>query len=148
MSINCQGKVLSLFISEKASSQRIPLEEIVVDAKGILNDKYYNKDIQRSILITSDSSYAIAQKHNIDIQHGFLGENILISCNPYRLDPGCKLQIGKVILQISQNCTICNSLAKVDKKLPTILKEDRGIFARVIKAGTIHQGDTVQVVPD
>ncbi len=143
---DCNGEVLSLFISHKGNSQRVPLHEISLDRKGILDDKFYDRDIQRSVLITSTSSYAMAQKHGIHIANGFLGENILVDCNPYHLPSGSQLQMGEVIVQISQNCTICNSLAKVDSQLPKILKNDRGIFAKVIKSGTIYQGDTVHVL--
>ncbi len=143
---DCNGEVLSLFISHKGNSQRVSLDEISLDKKGILDDRFYDRDIHRSVLITSDSSYAIAQKHNIHISNGFLGENILLNCNPYNLPAGYQLQIGEVIVQISQNCTICNSLSKVDSQLPKILKNDRGIFAKVIKSGTIYQGDTVHVL--
>ncbi len=66
---------------------------------------------------------------------GSLGENILIDYNPYHLNAGDQLRMGEVVLQISQNCTICDHLSKIDETLPTLLKDDRGIFAKVIKGG-------------
>ena len=49
-------------------------------------------------------------------------------------------------MQISQNCTLCRSLSKIDSKLPKILKNDRGIFAFVLEAGEIKENDEVIII--
>jgi len=140
------GKVLKLFISIKGLDKRTKRELLEVDKHGILEDKFYAKDIQRSILLSSNDSYILTQDNNITLSYGELGENILMDFNPYSLDVGTKLQIGEVILEITQACTICNHLSKIDKKLPKLLKEDRGIFAKVVKDGTIHQDSTIFMI--
>jgi len=137
------GTVKELYLSTKEGNKENP-KEIVVDEKGIYNDKYYAKNLNRSILISSNDSYILAKENGIDVPFGSLGENIFIDINPYNLTTGKKIYIGEVILEITQNCTICNSLAKVDEKLPEILKSDRGIFAKVINSGKIRKGDTVK----
>lgn len=139
------GTVHSLFVSTK-DIPRSSKESILVDKEGIIEDKFYAKDIQRSILIASLDSYILANKNEIDVDYGSLGENILIDINPYGLKEGDKISIGEVILEITQNCTICNSLAKIDKKLPSLLQNDRGIFAKTFKSGTIYKGDSLKVI--
>jgi len=121
---------------------------LTIDEKGVVEDKYYNKDIQRSVLITSLESYKLATENGINAQYSALGENILIDYNPYHLKPGARLKIGDLELEISQNCTLCNSLAKVDARLPKLLKNDRGIFAKVISGGTIRKGDNIYLLKD
>jgi MOSC domain-containing protein YiiM len=54
--------------------------------------------------------------------------------------------MGEVLLQISQNCTICDHLSSIDEKLPDLLKDDRGIFAKVIKGGVIKKGDEIYLL--
>lgn len=137
------GLVKELYISVKNSS-RENSQEITVDEQGIHNDKFYAKDVNRSILLSSYDSYILAKNNAIEMIDGSLGENILIDINPYSLTSGTKIYIGEVILEITQNCTICNSLAKIDKNLPQVLKTDRGIFAKAIKSGKIRKGDTVK----
>ncbi len=90
--------------------------------------------------------YKLAMQHNITIPFGSLGENLLIDYNPYHLPAGTLLQIGTVILEISQNCTICNHLSSIDKNLPELLKDDRGIFAKVVQEGDIKLEDTVYLI--
>ncbi len=134
------GEVLELFISKKS------VDRMLLDKKGVINDKFYAKDIDRSVLISSIDSYKLAQDRDIELDYGQLGENILIDYNPYRLKSGARIQIGEAILEISQNCTLCKSLTKIDNKLPKLLKDDRGIFAKVIKAGEIKERDKIYLI--
>ena len=138
------GNILSLFYSPPQG--RIEASEIILDQKGIIDDKHYDKNIERSVLITSLDSYNIVKENGIDISLGSLGENILIDYNPYHLTTGSRLQIGNLTLEISQHCTLCKSLTKVDGKLPKLLKDDRGIFAKVIKPGIIKKGDNIYLL--
>ena len=143
MQFSLVGKVLNTFIFDTKMAYRQEKVLLEVDNKGILNDKYYDTNINRSILITSKESYTLASSLNISIPFGSLGENLLIDYNPYHLNTGDKIKIGEVILEISQNCTICEHLSKIDERLPTLLKEDRGIFAKVIVRGKITVGDEI-----
>ncbi len=139
-SIDSIGDVLELFVSKHS------VDKMLLDTKGVVNDKFYAKDIDRSVLISSIDSYKLAQNRDIELKYGELGENILIDYNPYRLKSGTKIQIGEAILEISQNCTLCKSLTKIDSKLPKLLKDDRGIFAKVIKAGEIKKRDKIYLI--
>ena len=77
---------------------------------------------------------------------GYLGENILIDYNPYELPIGTKIRIGDAVLQISQNCTICNHLSALDKRIPKLLSKERGIFAKVVNPAVINRGDLVHLL--
>jgi MOSC domain-containing protein YiiM len=134
------GDVLALFVSKKRVNQ------MFLDSGGVIDDKFYGKDINRSVLISTIESYQIAQDKDIELEHGALGENILIDYNPYNLQSGTKIQIGSVILEISQSCTLCKSLTKLDNRLPKLLKDDRGIFAKVIQSGDIKYRDSVYIL--
>jgi MOSC domain-containing protein YiiM len=140
------GKVMNLFVSVQGSSNRVEKELFHLDTKGIIEDKYHDTNINRSVLITSKASYDLANQNNIQMPFGSLGENILIDYNPYHLTAGDQLRIGEVLLEISQNCTMCDHLSKIDENLPTLLKDDRGIFAKVIKGGVIQPGDEITLL--
>ena len=139
------GKVLKLFISQQRNPKRLNQNKITLDTKGVLDDKFYEKNINRSVLIVSKDSYNLAQQNDIDINYGQLGENILIDYKLYHLDVGTQIKIGDVLLEISQECTLCKSLSNVNNKLPKLLKEDRGVFAKVIIGGIVQKGDAVYI---
>lgn len=140
------GEVIKIFISKRGVSQRTERTIIELDSKGILDDKFYAKNIERSILLTTVKSYELALSHGIEMPYGSLGENILIDYNPYSLAIGSQLKIGEVIVEITQNCTICNHLSSIDTALPTLLKDDRGVFVKVIEAGFIEKGDKLSLL--
>jgi len=141
-----QGKVLALYITKNdAQKTREMPTKIQLDEKGIIGDKFYAKDQQRAVLITAIQSYELTDKNGISLNNGALGENILIDINPYHLLPGERLKIGNTILEITQNCTLCKGLSAVNAKLPKLLKNDRGIFAKVINGPSlIKKLDTVE----
>lgn len=112
------------------------------DEGGIIGSKHHKNKLQRSVLISSTYSYELVAEHNISIDSGALGENILVdSLDLSLLKPYNRLQIGNVILEITQNCTLCRGLSEINSKLPKLLKDDRGIFAKVIEGGTININD-------
>ena len=142
------GEVLQLFISVKdvdGQTKTIKQNEITLDQKGVIDDKFYAKDPLRSILISSLDSYTLAKENNIDMPYGSLGENILMDFNPYDFDVGDQLKIGDVTLEITQNCTLCKGLSKVDKKAPKLLKKHRGIFAKTVTSGSLKIADKVYI---
>lgn len=145
---NTTGKVLALFITlNDGDKTRKSIQSIQVDELGIEDDKFYSKDSMRSILLSSSDSYKITKDQGIYIEEGSLGENILLSINPYHLKHGDTLKIGSTYLEITQNCTLCNGLSKVNPKLPKLLKSDRGIFAKYIKGNSaIKVGDKVEIL--
>jgi MOSC domain-containing protein YiiM len=137
---------MELFVSKKNDSERTSRTIIELDFDGIVGDKFYAKNIERSVLLTTIESYQLALTHSIKLASGELGENILIDYNPYGLAIGTQIKIGEVVVQITQNCTICKHLSSIDKKLPALLKNDRGVFVKVIKAGFIEKGDKLYLL--
>lgn len=138
------GKVLQLYISTGIKeAPRKEVSSLQVDQNGVKGDKFYAKDPNRAILISSTQSYDLAKQNGISVETGALGENIYIDINPYSLLPGDIIEIGECHFEVTQNCTLCNSLSKINPKLPKLLKNDRGIFVRAIKEGTINIEDNV-----
>ena len=139
------ARILSLFITN-SESVTLSKSSLKMDENGIYEDKHYNKNKNRSVLITSTKAYTMAKEKSIIMPYGSLGENIVIDYDLHLLNPGDKLQIGDVILEIVQNCTLCKHLSKIDKQLPKLLCNDRGVFAKVIKEGKLHQDDDVYLL--
>ena len=107
-------------MSQKEIPNRVEKDTISVDKNGVIGDKFYAKDTQRSVLVASIKSYKLAEDKGIDTKEGMLGENILIDYNTYDLPVGTKIEIGEVVLEIRKHCTLCKSLTKVDNALPKL----------------------------
>lgn len=143
---NDTGKVLRLYISTGiAESPRKEVATLQIDTNGVVGDKFYGKDPNRAILISSKQSYLLAEHNGIDIEEGVLGENIYIDIDPYSLLPGDIIEIGECRFEVTQNCTLCKGLSQIDSKLPKLLKDDRGIFVRALHKGVVRNGDIVKL---
>lgn len=140
------GQVLELFVSKEKETTRSQRAVIELDENGVLEDKFYAKSLERSVLLTSIDSYELALNNGIEMSHGLLGENILIDYNPYNLPIGTKLKVGEVTLEVTQSCTICNHLSTIDETLPVLLKDDRGVFVKVIESGFIKTGEKLHLL--
>lgn len=137
------GSVLALYVSLEGEQKRQSKERLEVALDGVCGDKFKGKDTQRSVLLVASKSYHIAQESGIKIAAGELGENILLDFDPYSFEPGTQLQIGEVVLEIAQRSSLCASLSKISSKLPKLLKNKRGIFAKVISEGCINKDDGI-----
>jgi MOSC domain-containing protein YiiM len=134
------GRCLAVYISGKSC------DSIELDHIGVVGDGHYGKDPQRSVMLTSVIAYDMAGRKGIDLPDGTLEENILIDIDPYDLPIGSRIGIGEAVLEISRYGTICKHLTYIDNRLPKLLKEKRGIFAKVSKPGIVSVGDTVKIL--
>ncbi len=141
--MSIKPRVLSLFISVNNENKRVQKEKLELDENGVVEDKFYAKNTNRLILITSTDAYSMAKENGIELDYGSLGENILIDININDLTIGSQLKIGDLVLEITQNCTLCKGLSSIDPRLPDILKQDRGIFAKAVNGGILRISDTV-----
>lgn len=141
--MSVEPRVLALFISLDNDKKRVCRENLQLDEMGVLEDKFYAKNANRLILIASSAAYVLAKSSGVELEYGSLGENILIDKNINHLTVGNQFKIGEVVLEITQNCTLCNGLSSLDPKLPEILKNDRGIFAKAVTNGIVKKDDIV-----
>lgn len=141
--MNHKSKIIKLFIANKETKQMDDVENLQLEIGGVIGDKYFGRE-DREILLTSLFGYELALKNGISFSYGTLGENILTDMNIKELQLGDRIQIGETILEISMLCPVCTHLGSIKKELPKLIKDDRGIFAKVIQGGKITLNDTIE----
>lgn len=143
------GKVLGTFSALKDSQSSIPRPKTdflnLIEGHGIKNDKFAQKDLDKTVMILGFNSYEKSKENGISLNFGSLGENLIFDFNPHRFDIGTILVIGESELMITEKCTICNHLSIFDKKLPEIVKDCRGLYCRILKSGTIKNDFEVYI---
>ena len=141
--MSVKPQVLALFISVDNETKRLGQEILELDEKGVLKDKFYAKNHNRLVLVTSTTAYTLARSCGVELEYGSLGENILINEAINKLAVGDQFKIGEMLLEVTQNCTLCNGLSMIDPRLPKILKNDRGLFAKAVTNGIIKKDDII-----
>ena len=61
------------------------------------------------------------------------------------LPVGSLLAVGDVLLQMTQIGKECHSHCEIFKKMGECIMPTEGVFARVIRGGTISEGDRMEV---
>lgn len=142
------GKVIEIFSADKNTSglpRPIVNNLEIISGFGIKNDKFAGIDEEKTVMIVGLIAYNIAKENEIDLEFGSLGENILFGFNPHEYDIGTVFQINNVILEVTQNCTICNHLSVFGKKLPTLVKDCRGLYCKILSSGIIKKENEVYI---
>jgi MOSC domain-containing protein YiiM len=106
---------------------------------GIKNDKFANKNLDRTVMIVGQIAYNLAKKEDINLEYGSLGENILVDFDPHDLDKDDTLYINGVELQRTEPCSLCTHLSRFDKRLPRVVQYHRGIYFKIKNGGIIHE---------
>ncbi len=142
------GEIVELFLTEKESNKHSCKKTLSLDKSGVINDKYYGKRSDRTILMTSTGSYDLLQENGIKTTYGELGENIIVKTDfdIYSLEIGSKLSIGDLELEVTLFPTVCKHLSSIDKRAPKLLRNHRGIFVKALEEGDITIGDKVYLM--
>lgn len=142
------GIVLETFSATKESSglPRPKVRELnLIKDFGIENDKFAGKKLDQTVMIVGIKSYKIALENGIKLEYGSLGENILLDFDPHDLVVNQELIIGTSIIQITQICTVCSHLSVFGEELPTLLKNHRGLYCKILKDGIISKDMIVKI---
>jgi MOSC domain-containing protein YiiM len=133
-----QGTVRALFVALEKKSQSLPLDEVRVAATGFDRD-FHTKTATRQILMISDKIL-----REFDLKPGALHENMVVDgVDVMTFNRGQRLQIGDVVLEVTIACEPCVQMDRLRPGLKKALDGKRGMFAKVVTAGTIRVGDIV-----
>lgn len=146
--MNNIGKVVEVFSAKKGESglprPKVDFLKLIVDF-GIQDDKFAQKDLDKTVMIVGLTSYELAKKNGINLEYGSLGENILFDFNPHDYEIGDCFRIGDSVIQITEKCTICSHLTCFDNKLPRLLRDCRGLYCKIIKGGEVFKNTLVNI---
>lgn len=143
------AKVLSVNISEKKGTIKVPVEKISLSNTGVEGDAHAGTWHRQVSLLGNESFKKFSVLAGRDINFGEFAENIttegLILYETHPLD---KLKIGDVELEITQIGKKCHGdSCAIFREVGNCVMPKEGIFARVIKDGEVKAGDEVNYTP-
>jgi MOSC domain-containing protein YiiM len=112
-----------------------------------------NGDPDQAVLLLSEEILADLRAEGWPVRAGELGENLTVAdIPPGTLQPGARVHVGEVVLEVSKPCDPCTILYSLPyvgiTRGPAFLrtlKGRRGWFARVLHGGTIGPEMPVEV---
>lgn len=110
---------------------------------GLQGDVHADPFSPRQVLLAGAAAYAWYA-----LPGGALGENLLLDMDTSALASGALLAVGlQAVLVVSFQCEACGYLDAQSPGLAKRIGAQRGVLARVLRGGTITEGDAVRLLP-
>lgn len=143
-----QGTVVAVCRSEKTGTRKEPCGEgVFLEDYGLENDAHAARGIARQVSLLAEGSIEKMQGRGIELNPGDFAENLTIGgMELFTLPVGTGLNVGgEVVLEISQIGKSCHSGCAIFQAVGTCIMPKEGVFARVIRGGTVRTGDSVEI---
>ena len=143
------GTVVATCISEKKGTRKHPVDSIeLVVGKGIAGDAHAGTWHRQVSLLSSEKIEAFRAK-GADIPLGAFGENLIVEGYDFRnLPVGTRFSCGDALLEMTQIGKECHSHCEIFKRMGECIMPREGVFAVVLRGGTIQKGDTIELVTE
>lgn len=141
-----QGIVKAVCISDIRGVEKHPVEEghLLTDF-GIAGDAHGGK-WHRQVSLLSYDKVKMFNERGANVEDGAFGENLVVEGIDFRKLPvGTRLSVGSTELEITQIGKECHNHCAIYKKMGECIMPREGVFARVLREGTIRPGDVMEV---
>ena len=125
------------------------MPEIHVKIKHGIEGDAHAGDWHRQISLLGTESVDKLRHILPDIPAGAFAENILTEgITLYKLPIGTRLRVGEALLEVTQIGKECHSHCEIFKRMGECIMPREGVFAVVLRGGTIQKGDTIELVTE
>ena len=142
------GIVKAVCISrEKGTPKENIGQGFLIENWGLERDAHAGKWHRQVSLLSSDKIDEFKDEYpEVAIEPGAFGENLVVSGIDFAgLPVGTVIKAGEGVLEISQIGKECHSGCIIARTAGKCIMPTEGVFARVIKGGTVKAGDPVKI---
>ena len=145
-----EGKVVSVNLSEKKGTPKKQIDVgVLIKDFGLEGDAHAGKWHRQVSLLGVESIEKAKRGPTNGLCHGVFAENITTEgIMLYTLPVGTQLAIGDCLLEISQIGKECHEGCAISKLVGQCVMPREGVFARVLKGGTVQAGDSIRVIEE
>jgi len=140
-----RGRVAAISVSRRRGEKKTQVEVAVLgEGFGIVGDAHAGTERQVSLLQMERISRV--REEGLPVGPGDFAENIVTEgLDLSRVKVGDRLYIGdSVVLEVTQKGKECHSPCWIFRSLGRCIMPEEGIFAKVVRVGTIRRGDPVE----
>ena len=142
------ASVFAVCISEEKGTPKHEVAQICLqEGHGILGDAHAG-NWHRQVSLLGLESVKKVKAVLPDLAPGAFAENILTSgLTLYSLPVGTQIRVGEAILEITQIGKECHQGCAIRRLTGDCVMPREGVFAVVLKGGTVRKGDEIALVP-
>ncbi len=135
-------KVISVNISREKGTIKEPVPQINLNEKGVEGDAHAGDWHRQVSLLAKESIEKWGNQASRKVSWGEFAENITTEgIILHETEPGDRLIIGDVVLEVTQIGKKCHSKCNIYKKAGGCIMPTEGVFAKVITGGILSRGD-------
>ena len=142
-------KVVSVNISEKKGTVKVPVDQIALDFSGVQGDAHAGKWHRQISLLGTESFEKFEKDAGRKLNYGEFAENITTEgIILYESRPLDRFTIGDAVLEVTQIGKKCHGdNCAIYREVGNCIMPKEGIFCRVLKPGIVTAGDVVEYHP-
>ncbi len=132
---------------EKGTRKKVVAQGVLKENYGLLGDAHADCCTHRQVSLLAMESIDKMSKLGFDVGPGDFAENITTQgVELVALPVGTEIRIGEdVLLEVSQIGKECHTGCAVYQQIGKCIMPREGIFARVIRGGSVRAGDAMQI---
>jgi len=145
------AKIVAVCTSEKKGTRKTPQAEIKIEkGYGVAGDAHADFQTHRQVSLLAMESIDKMRGKGLELAPGDFAENITVQgIDLCALPVGTRLKAGKeVVLEMTQIGKECHAACAIRKQVGDCIMPREGIFARVVRGGRVHPGDSLDVIGD
>jgi MOSC domain-containing protein YiiM len=138
-------RIIAVCISRNKGERKTPVEQVELrENHGIVGDAHAG-DWHRQVSLLAKESIAKMRALGLDVDNGDFAENMTTEgIDLVTLPIGARLQVGEALLEVTQIGKECHTRCAIYHQAGDCVMPKEGIFARVVRGGTIRPGIRIQ----
>jgi len=132
---------------KKGTRKRAIAEGLFKEDYGLVGDAHADCQTNRQVSLLAIESIDKMRSSGLNLSPGDFAENITVEgMELCHLLIGTRILVGdEVILEVTQIGKECHTACAIRRRVGQCIMPEEGVFARVIRGGSIRPGDSVKI---
>ena len=133
---------------KKGTKKKATAEGILTENYGLVGDAHADCCTHRQVSLLATESIDKMRQLGLNVGPGDFAENLTSDgIDLVSLPVGAQVSIGSdVILEITQIGKECHTRCAIYHKVGRCIMPEEGVFARVVRGGTVKAGDGIEIL--
>lgn len=142
-----KGTIVAVCLSEKTGERKKPVDSASLrENHGFVGDAHAGEG-ERQVSLLAEESIGKMQAMGLDVGAGDFAENITTrGVELPTLPVGTRLAVGEAVLRVTKIGKECHARCAIYFQAGDCVMPREGIFAVVLRGGTVRAGDTIEVI--
>jgi len=143
------ARILAVCRSDTKGVSKSPVDEgLFKEGYGLVGDAHATSDTHRQVSLLALASIEKMRRLGLELSAGDFAENLTVEgLDLVSLPIGTRLTLERgVILEMTQIGKECHTGCAIFQQIGKCIMPKEGIFARVIKGGSVKAGDKLRVM--